>query len=69
MKTRILILQIAIGLVLLTSCAKDNFASPQNDIPETELNAKVIYGTDGRQDVYLSSPQLRLLAQSTVALV
>lgn len=55
--------------LLTGGCAKENLTvSPQDNI-KTELTENVIYGQDGRQDVYQASAALKLLADSTVALI
>jgi len=55
--------------LLAAGCAKEALtASPEANI-KTELTENVIYGSDGRQDVYQASEALKLLADSTVALI
>lgn len=55
--------------LLTLGCAKEALtASPQENI-KTELTENVIYGQDGRVDVYQASEPLKLLADSTVALI
>lgn len=55
--------------LLAAGCAKEALTgSPQDNI-RTELTENVIYGSDGRQDVYQASEALKHLADSTVALI
>ncbi|MES2801249.1 MAG: trypsin-like peptidase domain-containing protein [Bdellovibrionota bacterium] len=55
--------------LLTAGCAKEAFTgSPENNI-KTELSQNVIYGSDGRLDVYQSNDALKLLSDSTVALI
>lgn len=59
-------------LVLLSACSPENFtdAPAQTSTEDTKFSANVIYGTDGRLDVYqVTDDRLKALADSTVALV
>lgn len=63
-----------LGTLLCTSllaagCAKENLTAQAQDNTKTELTENVIYGQDGRQDVYQASEASKLLADSTVALI
>ncbi len=55
--------------LLTVGCAKENLTTQAQDNTKTELTENVIYGQDGRQDVYQASEALKLLADSTVALI
>lgn len=55
--------------VLTAGCAKEALSGHSEENVKTELTENVIYGQDGRQDVYQASEALKLLADSTVALV
>ena len=55
---------------LMASCAPENKDTQSMESPDSKLSANVIYGTDGRLDVYqLTDDRLKKLADSTVALV
>lgn len=59
-------------LVLLSSCSPENFSDTpaQTSTEDTKFSANVIYGTDGRLDLYqVTDDRLKALADSTVALV
>ena len=55
--------------LLATGCAKEALSVTPEDNTKTELSENVIYGQDGRQDLYQASEALKLLADSTVALI
>lgn len=55
--------------LLTVGCAKENLTVLPQDNTKTELTENVIYGQDGRQDVYQASEALKLLSDSTVALI
>ncbi len=55
--------------LLTAGCAKEALTDHSEEYKKTELTENVIYGSDGRQDVYQASEALKLLADSTVALV
>jgi hypothetical protein len=55
--------------LLTVGCAKEALTALPQDNTKTELTENVIYGQDGRVDVYQASEALKLLADSTVALV
>ncbi len=60
---------IAISLVA-QCCSNEAFLQEHIDHPDPNLSAHVIYGQDGRADLYeVQSPQIKQLAQSTVALI
>lgn len=50
-------------------CAKEGLSLNTKDNLKTELTENVIYGSDGRQDFYQANDTLKLLADSTVALI
>lgn len=59
-------------LVLLSACSPESFtdAPAQTSTEDTKFSANVIYGADGRLDVYqVTDDRLKALADSTVALV
>lgn len=58
-------------LLLLGACSPEKFAdNPTESTEDTKFSANVIYGTDGRLDVYqVTDDRLKTLADSTVALV
>ncbi len=57
-------------LTLLASCSPENLSQDQTFTGDTKANANVIYGADGRLDVYQTTDdRLKKLADSTVALV
>lgn len=57
-------------LLISTGCSKQALSSDAtNENIKTDLSENVIYGSDGRQDLYQTSTALKLLADSTVALI
>jgi len=59
----------ALSLAILAGCSNENFTDQEKVFSDSTMNAKVIYGSDGRQDVYQVNLQLKQLADSTVALI
>lgn len=55
--------------LLAAGCAKEALTAAPEDNTKTTLTENVIYGSDGRQEVYQASEALKLLADSTVALI
>ncbi len=55
--------------LLAAGCAKEGLTAAAEANTKTTLTENVIYGSDGRQEVYQSSEALKLLADSTVALI
>lgn len=57
-------------LAALSSCAPENKETQVMPAPDSKVSANVIYGSDGRLDVYqLTDDRLKKLADSTVALI
>lgn len=69
MKKRIFLGTLLCSLLLTTGCAKESLTGDLQNNTKTELTENVIYGQDGRIDVYQASEALKLLADSTVALI
>lgn len=66
--------RIFLGTLLCTTlvaagCAKEALTTSGQENQKTELTENVIYGQDGRVDVYQASEALKVLADSTVALI
>lgn len=58
-----------IALTSLTACAPQNTDSQSYDVRDPKLSAHVVYGADGRLDLYQTTDgRMRELADSTVAL-
>jgi hypothetical protein len=65
------VMKLLATVAILSGCARDQ-STPANELPnnKTELTARVIYGADGRLDLYqVSDERLLRLAKSTVALI
>lgn len=60
---------IFILALLLGGCAKESPTETKNIKSESQLTENVIYGSDGRMDLYQASDALKTLADSTVALI
>ncbi len=59
-------------LVLLSACSPENFSDDpaQSSTEDTKFSANVIYGADGRLDLYqVTDDRLKAMADSTVALI
>jgi S1-C subfamily serine protease len=73
MNRKITGLKITLTLILISAisgCSPENKDTQIMSAPDSKVGANVIYGTDGRLDVYqLTDDRLRALADSTVALV
>lgn len=69
-KTGLLVLILSSLMMGLASCAPENKDTQSMSAPDSKVGANVIYGSDGRLDVYqLTDDRLKKLADSTVALV
>lgn len=69
MKKRNFLGTLLCSSLLTVGCAKETLTVETQDNTKTELTENVIYGQDGRVDVYQASDTLKLLADSTVALI
>lgn len=58
-------------LLVFSACSSEKFTDTATDeAPDTKFSANVIYGTDGRLDLYqVTDDRLKAIADSTVALV
>ena len=64
-----LLLTLAVSLAV-TSCARTNKDAQSMDAPDNKVSASVVYGTDGRLDLFqVTDDRLKKLADSTVALI
>lgn len=68
-KRNFLSMALLCSSLLTAGCAKEALTDNSEEYKKTELTENVIYGSDGRQDVYQASEALKLLADSTVALI
>jgi len=68
-KWNFLSMAVLCSSLLTAGCAKEALSVTPEDNTKTELTTNVIYGADGRQDLYQASEALKLLADSTVALI
>ena len=71
-RTRLIVtlINLSAATLLITSCAPQNKETQSLDSPDSKVSANVIYGSDGRLDLYqITDDRLKKLADSTVALI